>query len=203
MERGAGVAETPRNGTILGCEIRFQITTSLQKTFVDGQLQAPNGDRERWVSHLRDLSYVTVLVDTKGLYRDSFIIVNPLPNVAVATRGNGYLARLDEFVRYNVGNGKQSRSTTELAKPFERLHIVSGSRECLCRTVILRITAGKCTRFQGAPCQISPTTPSPCLRLLPGRRGSACIARGPRMRSGASWKGLRGSDREKAHQVGQ
>jgi len=99
MERGAGASETPRNGTILGCEIRLQITTSLQKTFGDCQPQAPNGYRERWVSHLRDLPYVVVLVDTEGLYRDSFIIVNPLPNVAVATRGKGDLARLDEFFR--------------------------------------------------------------------------------------------------------
>ena len=65
-----------------------------------------SGDRERWTSHLRDLSYVIVFVDTEGLYRDWFIIVNALPDVAITPRGNGDLARLDEFFRYNVGNGE-------------------------------------------------------------------------------------------------
>ena len=58
------------------------------------------------MSHLRDLPYVTVLVDTEGLYRDSFLIVNPLPNVSITPRSNGVLARLDEFFRYNVGKGE-------------------------------------------------------------------------------------------------
>ena len=111
------------------------------------------------MSHLCNFPYVIVLVDTKGLYRDSFIIVNALPNVAITARGNGEFARLDEFFRYNVGNGDRSCPTTELAESLECLHVVFGCRECLCRTVILRITADNSTRFQGAPCQILPTTP--------------------------------------------
>lgn len=58
------------------------------------------------MSHLCDLPYVIVPVDTEGLYRDSFIIVNALPNVAITPRGNGDLARLDEFFGYDVGNGE-------------------------------------------------------------------------------------------------
>jgi len=57
------------------------------------------------MSHLCNLPYVTVLIDTEGLYRDSFVIVNPLPNVAIPAGGNRVFARLDEFFRYNVGNG--------------------------------------------------------------------------------------------------
>ena len=66
-----------------------------------------SGDRERWTTrHIRDLPYAIVLVDTEGLYRDSFIIVNALPDVTITPRGNGDLARSDEFSRYNAGNGE-------------------------------------------------------------------------------------------------
>ena len=106
MESGAGDSETPKNGTTLGCETRLQISTSLQNTFGDSQRQLPAGDRERWMSHLCDLLYVIDPVNPECLYRNSFIIVNALPNVAVTARGNGDHTRLDEFFRYNVGIGE-------------------------------------------------------------------------------------------------
>ena len=106
MDNGAGASETPMNGTTLGCEIRLHITTSLQNTFGDSQLQLPKGDRERWVSHLCNLPNVIDLVNTESLYRNSLIIVNALPDVAITARSNSDLARLDEFFRYDVGKGE-------------------------------------------------------------------------------------------------
>ena len=103
-ESGAGASVTPRNGTILGCEIRLQITTSLQNTFGEGQQRLLMRGRERRIGHLCDLSHVIIPVHTEALYRDSLIAVNALPNIAVTTKGNSGLACLDEFVRYNMGN---------------------------------------------------------------------------------------------------
>ena len=77
-------------------------------------------------------------VYTEGLNRHSFAVVNALPNITESSRSDGMLSHLEDVSGYDVGVREQTRSTTELKKLLEYLHVTFRGCKSLCRTIILR-----------------------------------------------------------------
>jgi len=110
--------------------------------------------------------------------------------------------QLDETFEYDMGSGEQTRSTTELTKPFEYLHSMFRGRKSLCRTVILRNTLRNNTRFLDTPYQIPPATPLPFSHQLPEKKCTCCIVRAPLVQSSERGEIFRALARAKSIESG-